>query len=73
MECFVSEQSEKPSFWRKMIDAYQQLCKDMGVDQGGCRSCVPKYHFDENGKRVETSLPQMHSVPEDTRDQKKGN
>lgn len=51
--------SKKTGFWRKLLDSYNQLCKDMGVDQGGCRSCVPKYQFDENGKRIETRLPTM--------------
>lgn len=59
--------SKKTGFWRKLLDAYNQLCKDMGVDQGGCRSCVPKYQFDENGKRIETRLPPMkHEKAEHT-------
>lgn len=50
---------EKIGFWQKLWQSYNQLCKDMGVEQGGCRSCVPKYQFDENGKRIETRLPEM--------------
>lgn len=45
------------SWWRRLWNAYQQLCKDMGVEQGGCRSCVPKMQFDENGKRIDRQLP----------------
>ncbi|MDO4895404.1 DUF5363 family protein [Moraxella sp.] len=48
---------ENVGFWRKLWNAYNQLCKDMGVEQGGCRSCVPKYQFDDNGKRIEHRLP----------------
>ncbi|MDO4433060.1 MAG: DUF5363 domain-containing protein [Alysiella sp.] len=56
-------EQEKPSFWRKLLNSYDQLCKDMGVEQGGCRSCVPKIQFDENGKRIDRRLPetQPHS------------
>ncbi|WP_161788350.1 DUF5363 domain-containing protein [Chelonobacter oris] len=28
--------------FRKMLDKYNELCRDMGVDNGGgCRRCVP--------------------------------
>lgn len=50
----MSEQ--KTGFWQKLWQEYKQLCTDMGVEQGGCRSCVPKYQFDENGKRIEPTL-----------------
>lgn len=50
----MSEQ--KLGFWQKLWQEYKQLCKDMGVEQGGCRSCVPKYQFDENGKCIEPTL-----------------
>lgn len=54
--------SDKPTgFWQKLWNEYKKLCTDMGVEQGGCRSCVPKVAFDENGKRIETHLP-MHST-----------
>lgn len=46
--------------WRKFCKEYNQLCKELGVEQGGCRSCVPKYQFDENGKRIEQRLPEYH-------------
>lgn len=52
--------AEKVGFWRKLWQEYQQLCKDMGVEQGGCRSCVPKIQFDEHGKRIEPHL--MHDT-----------
>lgn len=54
---------QKPiGFWQKLWNEYKQLCKDMGVEQGGCRSCVPKIQFDENGKRIETHLPRQSGV-----------
>lgn len=52
----MSEQ-QKIGFWQKLWNEYNQLCKDMGVEQGGCRGCVPKIQFDEHGKRIETHLP----------------
>lgn len=56
---------QKVGFWRKLWQEYKQLCKDMGVEQGGCRSCMPKMQFDENGKRIEPNLIQ-DSVSEHT-------
>lgn len=58
---------QKPiGFWQKLWNEYKQLCNDMGVEQGGCRSCVPKIQFDENGKRIETHLPQQQSIVANT-------
>lgn len=39
--------SEQKSFFRKLMEQYDQLCKDLGVEKGGCRGCVPVVKFDE--------------------------
>ncbi|MBN6711481.1 DUF5363 domain-containing protein [Haemophilus haemoglobinophilus] len=47
----MSGQSEKKGFFRRMLDAYNQFCDEMEVDQGACRSCVPVVKFDEDAKQ----------------------
>ncbi len=39
-------ETEHKSFFRKLLDKYNDLCKDLGVDQGACRGCVPIVKFD---------------------------
>lgn len=39
------------SFFRKLMDKYDQLCKDLGVEQGACRGCVPVVKFDSERKK----------------------
>lgn len=48
--------SDQKSFFKKLIEQYDQLCKDLGVDQGGCRGCVPVVKFDPENtpKQTET-------------------
>lgn len=38
--------SENRNFFQKLLDKYNQLCKDLGVDAGACRGCVPVVKFD---------------------------
>lgn len=38
--------TENKSFFRKLLDQYNDLCKDLGVEQGACRGCVPVVKFD---------------------------
>lgn len=38
------------SFFRKLLDKYNELCKDLGVEQGACRGCVPIVKFDPERK-----------------------
>ncbi|URL01543.1 DUF5363 domain-containing protein [Avibacterium sp. 20-126] len=39
---------------RRLWDKYSEFCKELGVDQGACRSCVPVVKFDdEPQKKVE--------------------
>lgn len=43
---FMTNKTKK-SWFRKAIDKYDEFCKDLGVDQGACRSCVPVVKFDD--------------------------
>ncbi|WP_157876232.1 DUF5363 domain-containing protein [Glaesserella parasuis] len=38
--------SESKSFFRTLLEKYNELCKDLDVDQGACRGCVPIVKFD---------------------------
>lgn len=38
--------SEKKSLFQKLMDKYNELCKDLGVENGACRGCVPVVKFD---------------------------
>ncbi len=33
---------------RRLWDKYSEFCKELGIDQGACRSCVPVVKFDED-------------------------
>ncbi|WP_373778097.1 DUF5363 domain-containing protein [Glaesserella sp.] len=37
---------QQKGFFRNLLDKYDELCKDLGVDQGGCRGCIPVVKFD---------------------------
>ncbi|WP_165772778.1 DUF5363 domain-containing protein [Caviibacterium pharyngocola] len=38
----------KKGWFKKALAKYDQFCKELGIDQGACRSCVPVVKFDEN-------------------------
>lgn len=38
--------SDNKSFFRKLMEKYDELCKDLGVENGACRGCVPTVKFD---------------------------
>ncbi|WP_373767928.1 DUF5363 domain-containing protein [Glaesserella sp.] len=40
--------SEQKGLFRTLLDKYNELCKDLGVDQGACRGCVPIVKFDQD-------------------------
>lgn len=46
--------NQATSFFRKLMDKYDELCKDLGVEQGACRGCVPVVKFDPEQKTEET-------------------
>lgn len=37
---------EKTGLFKKWLKKYDDFCKELGVDQGACRSCVPIYKQD---------------------------
>lgn len=36
----------KPSLFKRLLTKYDQFCKELGVEQGACRGCVPVVKFD---------------------------
>lgn len=40
------EKNSKKSWLKGLIEKYNELCKDLGVENGACRSCVPIVKFD---------------------------
>ena len=45
----MAEQKDKITWWKKFVNKYNELCKELGVEQGACRSCTPIVKADENG------------------------
>ncbi|WP_243405781.1 DUF5363 domain-containing protein [Pasteurella langaaensis] len=45
----MTEQKEKQGFFKTLVKKYNELCKDLGVDNGACRSCTPIVKADKNG------------------------
>ena len=54
--------TENKGFFRKLLDKYNQLCKDLGVDAGACCGCVPVVKFDPE--------PEKKSKPKDVKEDK---
>lgn len=50
---------EKKHWLKRLIEKYNALCKDLGVETGACRGCVPVVKFDPekqtNNKHPETT------------------
>lgn len=47
--------TEKQSWFKKLAEKYNALCKDLGVDAGACRGCVPVVKFDPEKNDIEKS------------------
>ncbi|MBE2893575.1 DUF5363 family protein [Spirabiliibacterium falconis] len=46
---------EKRGILRRLLDKYNELCRDLNVDNGGCRRCVPVIKQDpEPVKKTQT-------------------
>lgn len=43
------QEQGKPGLLKRAWQAYDQFCKELGLDKGGCRSCMPKVELDEDG------------------------
>lgn len=37
----MTENNPSKNWFRKIIAKYNELCEQLGVDNGACRSCVP--------------------------------
>ncbi|MDU8924100.1 DUF5363 domain-containing protein [Pasteurellaceae bacterium LIM206] len=44
----AEQKNSKKGWFKRVMDKYNAFCKDIGVDQGACRSCVPIVKFDED-------------------------
>ena len=53
----MSEQQK--GFFRKLLDKYDEFCRDAGIDVGNCRGCVPVVKFDDDGKQIKDDQPQQ--------------
>ena len=42
----MSEQVKQKSWFRKVLEKYDNFCDELGVNQGACRGCVPVVKFD---------------------------
>ncbi|MFC0309834.1 DUF5363 family protein [Gallibacterium trehalosifermentans] len=42
----TQEKQKQPGLFKKLLKKYDDFCKELGVDQGACRSCVPIYKQD---------------------------
>lgn len=51
-------EEKKKGWFRTALDKYDAFCKELGVDQGACRSCVPVVRFDEDGKPLRDKTEQ---------------
>lgn len=52
---------ENKSWFKKLIEQYNQLCKDLGVDNGACRSCVLVVKFDPEQDEQKAEKPEQKS------------
>lgn len=50
------EQKQSEGFFKKLINKYNELCKNLGVDNGACRSCTPIVKTDECGNLLKNDL-----------------
>lgn len=46
--------SENKNLFKKLWDKYNELCKDLGVDAGACRGCVPVVKFDPEPEKEQS-------------------
>lgn len=40
----------KTPWYKKAWRAYDAFCKELGLDKGACRGCMPRVEFDEEGR-----------------------
>ncbi|MDO4697443.1 MAG: DUF5363 domain-containing protein [Pasteurellaceae bacterium] len=55
----MSEKTTENRSWLKTLWAkYNELCDDLGVDNGACRSCVPVVKFDPETNQAQSKTEQ---------------
>lgn len=42
----------KKSWFKKALEKYDRFCEELGVNQGGCRGCVPVVKFDPEKEKT---------------------
>lgn len=47
--------AEKKSWLKTLWEKYDDLCKDLGVEAGACRGCVPVVKFDPEKEKKPTT------------------
>ncbi|MCI5764345.1 DUF5363 domain-containing protein [Actinobacillus porcinus] len=48
----MTETKKSEGFFKKLLNKYSEFCKDLGVDNGACRSCTPIVKADEDGNLI---------------------
>ena len=52
----MTEQEKKQGWFKKFLDKYNKLCDELGVEQGGCRGCVPVVKFDPENEEDKNKI-----------------
>ena len=52
----TTETQPKKSWFKRALEKYDQFCKEAGIDDGACRSCMPIVKPDENGNKGKSSV-----------------
>lgn len=60
LEKVASNPTEKTSWFKALLNKYNELCKDLGVDAGACRGCVPIVKFDPEKSEKEKEIPKKN-------------
>ncbi|MBF4103041.1 DUF5363 family protein [Gallibacterium anatis] len=47
----------KPSIFKQWLKKYDDFCRELGIDQGACRSCVPIYKQDPEAEKPAEKKP----------------
>ena len=60
----MSEQ-EKKGWFRKAVDEYNKICKELGLDKGSCRGCMRRIECDDDGHvKKEKPLEPLKKIKE---------
>lgn len=56
--------SDNKNWFKTLLAKYNQLCDELGVDNGACRSCVPIVKFDPEEEQENSAQKQAKSSQE---------